>query len=43
MFEQGRSTLTTGENGRILGRLARLGKTVSTVLVRQVLHDTIES
>ena len=40
MFEQGRSTLPTGEDGRILDRLAGLEKVISPALVRQVLHDT---
>ena len=40
MFEQGRSTLPTGEDGRILDRLAGLEKVISPALIRQVLHDT---
>jgi hypothetical protein len=38
MLEQGRSTLATGEDGRILDRLAGLEKVISPDLVRQVLQ-----
>jgi len=38
MSEQGRSTLATGEDGRILDRLAGLEKVISPELVRQVLQ-----
>lgn len=40
MSEQGRSTLPTGEDGRILDRLAGLEKVISPALVRQVLQAT---
>jgi hypothetical protein len=40
MFEQGRSTLATGEDGRILDRLAGLEKVISPALIRQVLQST---
>jgi hypothetical protein len=40
MREQGRSTLTAGEDGRILDRLAGLEKVISTGLMRQVLQAT---
>jgi hypothetical protein len=40
MAKQGRSTLATGEDGRILDRLAGLEKVISPGLVRQVLRDT---
>lgn len=40
MFEQGRSTLATGEDGRLLDRLAGLEKIISSDLVRQVLRAT---
>jgi hypothetical protein len=40
MHEQGRSTLPTGEDGRILDRLAGLEKAISPALVRQVLQST---
>jgi Insertion element 4 transposase N-terminal/Transposase DDE domain len=38
MFEQGRSTLPTGEDGRIVDRLAGLEKVISPSLIRQVLE-----
>jgi hypothetical protein len=38
MLEQGRSTLPTGEDGRIVDRLAGLEKIVSPSLMRQVLQ-----
>ena len=40
MTEQGRSTLSTAEDGRILDRLAGLEKVISPQQVRQVLRDT---
>lgn len=40
MAEQGRSTLATGEDGRILDRLAGLEKVIPAELVRQVLQAT---
>ena len=40
MREQGRSTLATGEDGRIVDRLAGLEKVISPDLVRQVLRAT---
>lgn len=40
MFEQGRSTLATDADGRILDRLAGLEKVIPADLVRQVLHAT---
>ena len=40
MCEQGRSTLPTGEDGRILDRLAGLEKVILPSLIRQVLQDT---
>jgi Insertion element 4 transposase N-terminal/Transposase DDE domain len=40
MLEQGRSTFATGEDGRILDRLAGLEKVISPDLVRQVLQAT---
>ena len=40
MAEQGRSTLATGEDGRILDRLAGLEKVIPAGLVRQVLQAT---
>jgi hypothetical protein len=40
MLEHGRSTLATGEDGRILDRLVGLEKIISPQLVRQVLYDT---
>jgi hypothetical protein len=40
MSEQGRSTLPTGEDGRILDRLAGLEKVISPDLMRQVLQST---
>lgn len=40
MLEQGCSTLATGEDGRILDRLAGLEKVISPDLVRQVLQAT---
>jgi hypothetical protein len=40
MVEQGRSTLSTGEDGRILDRLAGLEKVISPEMVRQVLRDS---
>jgi hypothetical protein len=40
MCEQGRSTLPTGEDGRILDRLAGLEKVIPPPLIRQVLQDT---
>jgi hypothetical protein len=41
MHEQGRITLPTGEDGRVLGRLADLGKVVPPSLVRQVPQATV--
>ena len=40
MCEQGRSTLPTGEDGRILDRLAGLEKVIQPSLIRQVLQAT---
>ncbi|MHB8899250.1 MAG: hypothetical protein ACYC6Y_10935 [Thermoguttaceae bacterium] len=40
MVEQGLSTLSTNEDGRILDRLAGLEKVISPELVEQVLHHT---
>jgi hypothetical protein len=40
MCEQGRSTLATGEDGRILDRLAGLEKVISGELIRQALQAT---
>lgn len=40
MAEQGRSTLSAGEDGRILDRLAGLEKVIPPELVRQVLKQT---
>jgi type VI protein secretion system component VasF len=40
MVEQGRSTLSTNEDGRILDRLAGMEKVIPPELVRQVLHDS---
>jgi hypothetical protein len=40
MHEQGCSTLPTGEDGRILDRLAGLEKVIPPLLIRQVLQDT---
>jgi hypothetical protein len=40
MCEQGRSTLATGEDGRILDRLAGLEKVIAPDLVRQALQAT---
>src|SRR5438105_15863606 len=40
MREQGRSTLATGEDGRIVDRLAGLEKVISPDLVPQVLQAT---
>jgi hypothetical protein len=40
MREQGRSTLATGEDGRIVDRLAGLEKVISPDLIRQVLQAT---
>jgi len=40
MAAQGRSTLATGEDGRILDRLAGLEKVIPAELVRQVLQAT---
>lgn len=40
MAEQGRSTLTTGADGRILDRLVGLEKVIPAELVRQVLQAT---
>jgi hypothetical protein len=40
MLEQGRSTLASGEDGRILDRLAGLEKVISPDLLRQALQAT---
>jgi hypothetical protein len=40
MVEQGRSTLPSGEDGRIVDRLAGLEKVICPWLIRQVLQDT---
>jgi hypothetical protein len=40
MVEQGRSTLSTNEDGRILDRLAGMEKVIPPELVRQVLHES---
>jgi hypothetical protein len=40
MREQGRSTLASGEDGRIVDRLAGLEKVISPDLIRQVLQAT---
>ena len=40
MKEQGSSTLSPDESGRILDRLAGLEKIISREMVRQVLEDT---
>jgi hypothetical protein len=40
MIEQGRSTLPTGEDGRIVDRLAGLEKVIAPALIRQVLQVT---